>query len=332
MKKLFKVIWQVNIKNTVWKYTLVGILTIFLFLIGAGCGRKPVINTKEADETDKMFGKKTEESSETFDKEAKETSEFDSGNFGYDLENTSDIVVSDEEAREINKNIEGWTESEILNLSEEMLISMGQLVLCDKLDNQAAYYPFGEKIGVENPYEMSIAQQSADGEASARQIAEAYYTPVNDSYWFNDFWYIGETDLFWMYLSYYNNNNVKDKPRYCLVFNKEYFDYENSILYGDLTEAGIKEFFSLYKVPNVGICIGSFVHEDDTRFEYVSYYISICYGDYGLNDSVMLVKYCWNIDKNTQVVQLVSDMESIMESEIPETMHEEPEIEFDDVD
>lgn len=254
------------------------------------------------------------------------------GKLEYDLEHTSDIVVSDEAAREINEHIEGWTEAEILNLSEEMLISLGQLVLCDKLDNQAVYYPFGEKIGVGNPYEMSIAQQSADGETSARQIAEAYYTPENDSYWFNDFLYIGETDLFWMYLSYYNNNNVKDKPRYCLVFNKEYFDYENSIFYGDLTEAGIKEFFSLYKVPNIGTCIGNFVHEADTRFEYVSYYISICYGDYGLNDSVMLVKYCWNIDKDTQVVQLVSDMESIMESEIPGTMHEEPEIEFDDVD
>ena len=89
-----------------------------------------------------------------------------------------------------------------------------------------------------------------------------------------------------------------------MVYKKSYFDEETQTAYFDLNEENIRHFFayrSTLAEDDPETCFGEFIVEDENGFYFRTYDIFVSFGDYGVNDTVVLVRYEWKISRDGKI-------------------------------
>ena len=232
----------------------------------------------------------------------------------------TDVTMEDDYTGLVSdEKISQMTQKDIETLSDEELIGLGQRMEQGNFEKQGRKHEFAQA----DSSDVCISSSSAADYASAEEIAKTYFTPSNDSYWYHGFELSEETEAYWLFKSYYNNQNVVDEPDYLLVFASSYFDYEASKAGFELNEENIKEFVAIYGVSKGGFCLAEFVNEEEESYQYINYNLYISGGDYGLCDTVYLEKYVFVFQKEGH--ELKRERQDLKMAEIPGTMNDSDE-------
>jgi len=147
------------------------------------------------------------------------------------------------------------------------------------------------------------AKKSASDYDEALSIATEEWQDDSDNK-YTDIGFLGENDKFWLFkcTNYWRGefNMIRTKA----VYKKDYFDEETSTAFFELNDENIRTFFayrSLDPIDQYETCIGEFVIKTDEGYIFRKYYMYICYGDYGVNDVVHLLRQEWKISNDGKV-------------------------------
>lgn len=207
----------------------------------------------------------------------------------------------------IEIDINSLTEEEILNLTDDQMISIYDMVLEGKLNDTINCYPLPDDI---DPNDMivnyhyrsdgDLLRASAETDEEAEAFAEGFFVPNNDSYTFDGCEKVYSDDNLWIYRSYYNNHNVKNKPYYVVIYNKSFYDAATKTVYFEPNEQNLLEFISIYSYSNYNKDkLNAFYTETEDK-AVINFYRAIpCFGDWGLNDTIQIWKNCFTVDKTT---------------------------------
>ena len=230
-----------------------------------------------------------------------------SGQEPSEITTTEEELTGAEQTQSQQKVYPPSTEEEILNMSDEKLEEYGMLQLDWKIVDVRTPDRKGEDFGLrkEDGYEQlwRRADRSASNYDEALGICrETWEDHLKSSY--HNIRLAGENDEYWLFASDYYYDDAFSFRITLMVYKKSYYDEETGTAYFELNEENIRHFFayrSTQAEDDVQTCFGEFITEDDEGFVFHSYSIHICYGDYGINDEVILTGSEMRIYRNGKI-------------------------------
>lgn len=192
-----------------------------------------------------------------------------------------------------------YTEDEILNMSDEDLIDFGMILIEHGVEDVRRPNTKRADLNLGDEYEQ--VWRHASRSASSYDEAQAIIKEVWKNGDRNDHKNIrlaAENDEFWLFACDYYYDGKFSFVFTTSVYKKSYFDEETSTAYFDLNEESIRHFFA-YEVTDVNespdTVIGEYVIKTENGYIFRRYLAYISYGDWGLNDQVIIEKMEWKI-------------------------------------
>jgi hypothetical protein len=199
------------------------------------------------------------------------------------------------------------TEEEILDMSDEKLTEYGLLLIEYRIEDVQTPNPQRKEFGFTREegyqYPGMPAKKSASDYDEALSIATEEWQDDSDNK-YTDIGFLGGNDKFWLFkcTNYWRGEfNMIDTKA---VYKKDYFDEETSTAFFELNDENIRTFFAYRShdpIDQSETCIGEFVIKTDEGYVFRKYYMYICYGDYGVNDVVHLLRQEWMISNDGKV-------------------------------
>lgn len=222
-------------------------------------------------------------------------------------------------------NVNSLTEADILSLTDGEVTALYNMLEAGKLENTTYSYPFPEGFDPNGSTFVAYRYRADDGnflyasaetDAEAETFAQEFFVPENDSYSFQGCEKVYSDANFWIYRSYYSNQNVTDKPYYVIIYNKNYYDMAAGHLNFALNEETLLEFLS---IQGISYNLKSFYIETEEQVTLSFYSVGYAVvGDWGINDEIEIRKTSITVDKATGTFRK-SSHETVKAVELPGT-------------
>lgn len=223
---------------------------------------------------------------------------------GFDLALLKAALLEKVVPAEINVN--SLTEADILSLTDGEVTALYNMLEAGKLETITYSYPFPEGFDPNGSTFVAYRYRADDGnflyasaetDAEAETFAQEFFVPENDSYTFHGCEKVYSDEKFWIYRSYYSNQNVTDKPYYVIIYNKNYYDMATGQLHFALNEENLLEFLS---IRSLSYNLKSFYTETEEQLTLSFYSVGYAVaGDWGINDDIEIRKTSITVDKAT---------------------------------